>query len=121
MKTTNYEISKQLKEAKFAYEYDCGYTPRGKLIDIQEQMGAYHIQVPSFCLETIVDALPLKIGGYGYFSIGVRKDNPSMPFAVGYNLECDEDYGILFCDKIKNESLADTAARLWLKLKEKGI
>ena len=77
--------------------------------------------IPSYDLETIVDIFPLKIGGYGYFSIGARKDNPSMPFAVGYNLECDDNYGMLFCDELKDESLADTAARLLILLESKGL
>ena len=114
MKTTNYEISKQLAEAGFAYDYDCGYTHKGKLIDIQEQMGAYHIETPSFCFETIWEALPEVIRNNEILNL--RKNE------IGYYFwDTDEEVCLTGFDKQENESLADTAARLWLKLKEKNL
>lgn len=130
MKVTSFEISKKLAEIGFRADFDWCYGKNdqdksgvwSKSFEITcwggEDISNYY---PAYDLETLVDFLPLKIGGYGYFSIGARKDNPSMPFAIGYNLECDEDYGILFCDKIKKESLADAAARLLIHLYEANL
>jgi len=131
MKVTNLEISKKLAEIGFKAETDfswnreiinCGNSSKEHFF-IKYNNGWSSGEVVCSCyeLETIIDLFPLKIGGYGYFSIGVRKNNPSMPFAVGYNLECDEDYGMLFCDQMRGESLADTAARLLILLHEKNL
>ena len=131
MKVTNLETSRKLIEIGFGAETD--FTWNREIINCGN-LSKEHIFIkynngwssgdkicPCYDLETIVDMFPLKIGGYGYFSIGARKDNPSMPFAIGYNLECDEDYGMLFCDQIEGESLATTAAKLLIMLHEKGL
>ena len=119
MKTTSYIISKRLAEIGFVQQ--CFWMYQGEDLCMPYSTD-YHLPMyPAYELETILDAFSLKIGGYGYFSVGARKDNPSMPFAVGYNLECDDNYGMLFCDQLKGESLADTAARLLILLYEKGL
>jgi hypothetical protein len=131
MKTTSLKISKQLAEVGFKAETDfswnreiinCGsHSKEHFFIKYNNGWSSGEVVCSSYELETIIDRFPLKIGGYGYFSMGARKDNPSMPFAVGYNLECDEDFGMLFCDQIKGELLADTAARLLILLREKNL
>ncbi len=117
MITTNYEISKQLAEAGFAYDYDCGYTHKGKLIDIQEQMGAYHIETPSYDLETILTELPEWIHDKekcsSEESLELTKDYIQYSSTLSYNYHR--------VDRKENESLADTAARLWLKLKKENL
>jgi len=131
MKVTNLKISEKLAEIGFKVETDftwnreiinCGSASKEHIfIKYNNGWSSGHKLCPCYDLETIIDIFPLKIGGYGYFSIGARKDNPSMPFAVGYNLECDDDYGMLFCDQKKDESLADCAARLLILLHEKEL
>lgn len=121
MKTTSFLISKQLAEAGFDYDYDCGYTSRGKLIDTQEQMGAYYIKTPSFCLETLLEALPKKIQNKEKdYHFWITYSGSSDCWIMGYiwgiqrNLNFEEyNEGI--------ESLADTAAKLWLKLKKENL
>ena len=93
MKTTNYGISKQLAEAKF------------KANQVWNQEGQFW----GYDLETILEALPKDIEG-DYLAV---EFDPSES-CVGYN-----GLHIAFMDK--NESLANTAAKLWLKLKKEGL
>ena len=95
MKTTSYEISKKLKEAGFDAEGDFSYRVPDSLNDLK-----------AYSLETILDALP-KINKQEYFLCSG---------GVGYlNDDC------IAVGKEKNESLADTAGKLWLMLKDKGM
>jgi hypothetical protein len=127
-KTTNFEISKKLKEIGFKAEAEFFFY-----LD-KPDYGAWHISeegqifanekddcLPSYDLETLLDVLPLKVGSYGYFLMGIRKENPLMPFAIGYNLGDDENYGMLYCDKMQDEPLADVAGRLLTILHEKNL
>jgi hypothetical protein len=139
MKTTSYKISKQLAEAGFKAKTDfCWYrynnldgSPNIELSYIGDNcdMDSKPMQPPlderatlCFDLETILEALPrfIKCGGYSYCLI--------FWFGGGwlyYELIEEPTEGIDFfkleIEKDKNESLADTAARLWLQLKENGI
>lgn len=110
MKTTSYEISKQLKEAGFEAETDI--------------IGNYELY-PSYDLETLIEALPSVIEREGsendiYFTMNKNR--------VWYENSCNCDSsgycrGNIYyrIDRQKNESLADTAGRLLIELFEAGI
>jgi len=91
MKTTSYEISKQLAEAGF----------KGETNTTKAMLGTR--DYPAFHLETILEKLPKN-----YL---LRSDWMECFLCGDFN-------GIR---RQEDESLADTAARLWLKLKKKGL
>ena len=107
MKTTNFENSKRLVEIGFNAESDFtiirtefgDFTCYGQFKGIGERKKAYH-------LETLLDALPT---GLRYWKL----DNEKIEVS---NINC---YEIL--EKKQGESLADTAARLLIKLYEEGL
>ena len=112
MKTTSYKISKKLKEAGFEAEGDFGYRVPDSLNDLK-----------AYGLETILDALPAFV-----------EHNKTMYYfwlwndGIGYYPNCDRYSGNSQYDMENgiyefsdNESLADTAGRMWLMLKEKGV
>ena len=101
MKTTNYEISKQLAEAGFKAE------AHHKLYCFKENtLYSY------YDLETILEALPSRIN--------LEHKDTSKKINLSYDsIRYGENYFLV--KKQKNESLVDTAARLWLKLKEKQL
>ena len=124
MKTTSYEISKKLKEAGFEAEtdfywycYDMGLAMR----HIADADGRGNVK--AYDLETILDALPAFIehnnikydlwlwnNGIGYYPNYDKYSRDGV-----YNME----NGIYeFAD---DESLADTAGKMWLLLREKGL
>lgn len=132
MKTTNFEISKKLKEAGFEAEADYNFIERNNqkafLINIKELSGIeimneIGVFIKSYDLETIIDALPAFIdhnnityalwlwnNGIGYYPNYDKYSGEGV-----YNME----NGIYeFGD---DKSLADTAGRMWLLLKEKGV
>lgn len=106
-KTTNYEISKKLKEAGFEAETDfywyC-YDKGQEMRHIADADGKGNVK--AYDLETILDALP-KINKQEYL------------LCSGGIVYTDDDY--ILVGKEKNESLADTAGKMWLLLKEKGL
>jgi hypothetical protein len=117
MKTTSYEISKQLNYAGFKAKSDTIIHDPSNPITGE--------RYASFCLETILDVLPKQ----KYFYFKVSKE-------IGkYELEIWYDEGKVFIgyqiiatfdkrwtlEKKENESLADTAARLWLKIREEWL
>ena len=117
MKTTNYLISKQLFEAGFEAEFDYCYRKeqpeRGlwsKSFEItcwdHEDISRYF---PSYDLETILSALPKFI---------VSDQKLTSPAFIVYGKHKGE---FLECHKQENESLADIAAKLWLKLKKENL
>lgn len=128
-KTTNYEISKKLLEIGFKAKAEKCWAKIRHSISSEFNLVNLDFAVPQNCdewvlsydLETLLDALPPKVGSYGYFLMGIRKENPLMPFAIGYNLADDENYGMLYCDKLQDESLADVAGRLLIILHEKNL
>lgn len=107
MKTTSYEISKKLKEAGFEAEtdfywycYDMGLAMR----HIADADGRGNVK--AYDLETLLYALP-KINKQEYL------------LCSGGIVYLNDDY--ISVGKEKNESLADTAGKMWLLLKEKGL
>ena len=130
-KTTSYEISKKLKEAGFGkssafahFKSKCG---GGGIFYVWEGIkGGYEKEFFSYDLETILDALPKKLANK-YGKNGALKLSYDTKLNWIYYAD-KEDYILFFNDyafcEIKsqeNESLADTAGRMWLLLKEKGI
>ena len=132
MKTTNYQISKQLAEAGFKAKSIFGWHVDGK-----ECAPAYPLSPTatgyfwSYDLETILESLPRRIelrkmgkDGVIYelracfqrsYSEGFKESN-----YFGYQNFQGFHQELCFMQQ-ENESLADTAARLWLKLKQAGL
>lgn len=115
-KTTSYEISKKLKEAGFEAEADYNFIERNNqkafLVNIKELgvikiMNGFGVFIKSYDLETIIDAL--KQTGKR-ITIVVKSDIWGINFNYEFNIYSKE-----------NESLADTAGKMWLLLKEKGL
>jgi hypothetical protein len=109
MKTTSYEISKKLKEAGFEAETDYyfyGQQLRNSAFPSHSTDADRKVHVKSYELETILDALP-KINKQEYL------------LCSGGIVYLNDDY--ISIGREKNESLADTAGKMWLLLKEKGL
>ena len=112
MKTTSFEISKELKELGFEAETIFYINLETEESQIWLDLPKYPLKefVKSYDLETILDALPVVINGIRLqmnFAKGIR---------IGYSkLDCDDDE-FYIAYKINGESLADTAARLLIKL-----
>ena len=144
-KTTSYEISKKLKEARFGkgsafahFKSKCGgggifYVWEGIKIGYEEEFFSYD-------LETLLDALPESITRE-YKS---KEDGEIREFRERLIIEkneirysCDDienaddanryfnEYGymqdISLFKKFNDNSLADTAGKMWLMLKERGL
>ena len=129
MKTTSYEISKKLSKAGFGkgsafahFKNKCG---REDIFYVFEGIkGGYEEEYFSYDLETILDALPAFIEhnnitydlwvwnkGIGYYPNYDKYSGEGV-----YNKE-NSHIGYFLVD----ESLADTAGKMWLMLKEKGL
>ena len=112
MKTTSYETSKKLAEAGFKAETEFGYDKSGQIDYPICNNSLIHIKC--YDLETILEALPrgLRVEGK-YWELGLhfREFGKSITYNNGSIAVYLEE----------NESLADAAARLWLKLKEMGL
>ena len=112
MKTTNYEISKKLKEAGFEAETNFFWCRLDKDL-IRIHISQSHSvpesldKIKAYDLDTILDAL---------------KQPDKRIIIVIKSDYCEIGFGHHFdkCSK-ENESFADTAGRLWLMLKEKGV
>lgn len=144
-KTTSYEISKKLKEAGFGkssafahFKSKCG---GGGIFYVWEGIkGGYEKEFFSYDLETLLDALPDSITRE-YKS---KQDGEVREFKERLIIEkeeihysCDDienaddanryfnEYGymqdISLFKKFNDNSLADTAGKMWLLLKEKGM
>lgn len=142
-KTTNFEISKKLKEAGFEAETDFYFHEQQlRNLNFPRHFADADTKnnVKSYDLETILDALPDFI---------IRKYKSKVNWEVKAFIErliiekkeirysCDDienaddanrfyqEYGymqdITVFKKFNNKSLADTAGRMWLMLKEKGL
>ena len=133
MKTTSYEISKKLKEAGFEAEADYNFIERNNqkafLVNIKELSGIeimneIGVFIKAYDLETLIDALPAFIdhnnityalwvwnNGIGYYPNYDKYSGEGV-----YNME-NSHIGYFLVDK----SLADTAGKMWLLLKEKGL
>lgn len=110
MKTTSYKISKKLKEAGFEAETDFYFHGQ----QLRNLTFPRHIadadgkgNVKAYDLETILDAL--KQTGKRIMIV-VKSDIWGINFNYEFNIYSKE-----------NESLADTAGKMWLLLKEKGL
>ena len=128
MKTTSYEISKKLKEAGFDAQSSFFWCRLDKDL-IRIHISQSHSvpesldKIKAYDLETLLDALPAFIehnnitydlwvwnNGIGYYPNYDKYSGEGV-----YNME----NGIYeFGD---DESLADTAGKMWLLLKEKGL
>jgi hypothetical protein len=122
MKTTNYEISKKLKEAGFEGKPEFYFAVEGNLRPVPYEVlhktsfldYDLNLLLPSYDLETILEVLPAFIGNKNCLVIDVAFDE--------IHYEGDSENDALFITTTReNESLADTAGRLWLKLKEKDL
>jgi len=125
MKTTSYEISRKLTEVGFAinnasifaYFSKPMVSPMelvGKFIVADGLKEGYSLDYYSFDLETILEALPDII--YSSDDFGLKKNE------IGYYyFDYDHVAHGIYIEKEKDESLADTAARLLLTLHEKNL
>lgn len=148
-KTTSYEISKKLEEAGFKASYIYAwYTDSEGSSWIQEiqhvkptAINRYGKEVkltfiaPAYDLETLLDALPesiqYKSSDWYYLFLRAPSRFSETNKTLGYYNECSEymdnfmmgcEDGIFEVSKLSpNESLADTAGKMWLILKEKGL
>lgn len=113
MKTTNYQISKQLLEAGFRTNEE------NQIWNYKEQE---RWSMPVFDLETILEALPKQ---HDFFSRGIGKYELRIWYHEGKAFVGYQNYAgfdkVMTFEQEQNESLADTAARLWLKLKKENL
>jgi hypothetical protein len=118
MKTTSYLLSKQLAEAGFKAPYS--------FVNFAEGGTAFVKINPHFCggipaydLETILEALPETINKNFESELQLTKKEIGYYATEGHY---EAGFAILLeVEKQQYESLADTAARLLLKLIEKGL
>ena len=103
MKTTSYEISKKLEEAGFSRQPFWIWTSEQCCAPYQTNHDGFR----SYDLETLLDAL--KQTRKRIMIVG-KSDNWGINFNYEFNKYSQQ-----------NESLADTAGRMWLMLKEKGV
>lgn len=133
MKTTNLQISKKLKEIGFEAENDFYWVKWNEglpeLVHKSEIMPALIEKVPAYDLETLIDALPKDIPAkQKYYSQFLFIQLADGPIKIGYYEPCNEYRGhydmeesIFESFREENESLADTAGRMLIKLHEAGI
>lgn len=137
MKTTSFEISKKLAEIGFKADSDfswnkqiicCGYSSKEhKFIKYKNGWREGEELFKSYDLETILEALPDKIDARSIddwsinfiaFEVFLSLNNNG----IGYYADSrDDNQSLFFIGSKKDQSLADTAARLLIKLYEKGI
>lgn len=145
MKTTSYEISKKLKEAGFEAQSSFFWCELGKDL-IRIHISQSHSvpesldKIKAYDLETLIDALPDFItreykskedGEVREFRERLKIEKEEIRYSCDDIENADDtnrfyqEYGymqdISIFKKFNNESLADTAGRMWLLLKEKGV
>lgn len=137
MKLTSFEISKKLKEAGFEAQSSFFWCRLDKdLIRIHISQ-SYSVpesfdKIKAYDLETILDALPECIKYKKYRScreyyLFLQVPTKKLGYYDGCNEYMDhycmgEEDGIFEVSKLSsNESLADTAGRMWLELKKKNL
>jgi len=117
MKTTSYSISKKLAEIGF----ECK-NPEDRVWRYSETLQKKW-EFPAYELETLLDTLPKKIGEEYDFTLRFTSYLEAAVFSYenwrGKVLEISREE--IEVESEKNESLADTAAKLLLKLHEQGI
>lgn len=156
MKTTSYEISRQLAEAGFEAETEfyCVKWNEGEpeLVHESQQTPNLIESVPAWDLETILEALPSRITNENFDKVPswnletilevlpsritnenifiqridyyLRLSKEEIWYENECNCDSDESCPVdqrFEVSRIKNESLADTAARLLLLLHEKNL
>jgi len=133
MKTTSYEISKKLAEIGFKAEAEKAFDNKGTLISchkkiciLREKSSNPEIYgLPAYDLETILEALPrfINCNDYKYCLTFWLAGQHLYYELVGNRENLKENIDVFTFDveRDENESLADTAARLWLELKKKKI
>ena len=136
MKTTNFEISKKLKEAGFDAEFYFHYKSTDHCNLYDNGYEDYKDRnTPAYDLETLLDALPdsiqYKSSDWYYLFLRAPSRFSETNKTLGYYCECNEymdnyrmgeEHGIFEVSKLSpNESLADTAGRLLLLLHEKNL
>ena len=140
MKTTSFLISKQLKEAGFEAEFNFHYkaTDHCNLYDSGYE-DYKDRNTPAYDLETILDALPVYIikeykdkrnGEFKKYAtqLTITKYTHNS-YIIEYRCfdivtkleDLNNYYNRNFSLFTENESLADTAGRMWLELKEKNL
>ena len=122
---TNYELSKKLKEIKFSKLTDFYYVADAKCISKGEDAEDYNLEylgvecgnlhklkdyfcIPSYNLETLLEALPEVLVGV----VGKLTINKNGLFYKDSNIVMERQ---------RDESLADTAARLLILIHEKQL
>ena len=115
MKTTNLEISKKLKEIGFDAETEHYWHTINNKIELHHVARGGFGDYKSYDLETLIDALPKKI--HDNLQLRVWFDEYNF---IGYQ-NWDGFVPKLTIKQKENESLADTAGRLIIKLFEAGI
>lgn len=128
MKTTSYEISKQLAKAGFEGKTDftwnreiinCGNSSKEhKFIKYNNGWSSGEVICPAYDLETILETLP-------NFIVNKNQGENCLVIDVAFGVihyEGDNENDTLFITTTRNnESLADTAARLLILLHKEGI
>ena len=107
MKTTSYEISKQLAEA--------GFEAASGTLKHDPENFSFGTRFRAYDLETILEALPEGISPWdsSWYELVIYKNYFVYQLVSGV--------GEFECVRQENESLADVAARLLIKLHEKGL
>jgi maltodextrin utilization protein YvdJ len=124
MKVTSYLLSKQLAEAGFEANAEFYWTElNGDLFLIHKtQLFSVPIsikKIPAYDLETLIEALPETINKNFESELQLTKKEIGYYATEGHY---EAGFAILLeVEKQQYESLADTAARLLLKLIEKGF
>lgn len=122
MKTTNYKISKQLAEAGFRTETEFYWAKwhkegESEIMTTNQETPNLFEAVPAYDLETILEALPKNIDIKNK-TYGLRV-HFSADIFIGY--QDFQGFHLEFNFMKESKSLADVAARLWLKLKKEGL
>lgn len=124
IKTTNYEISKKLKEIGFKAEAEkCWAKIRNSVLS-EFHLVNLDYAVPQNCdewvlsydLETLLDALPKELKKCGELGSLFRSG-----FILGYNLQNFDDLSQLLQYQGQGQSLADTAGELIIWLHKKNL
>jgi hypothetical protein len=140
-KTTNFEISKKLAEIGFKKETDYFFylTKPDWYNKAWSWQYVWHYAtegwddanndsnfLPSYDLETLIDALPKNISEMGYvyptgYHLNINLSQLSTISYIEDDLHSLRDNHPVFVEKRENESLADTAGRLLILLHEKNL
>ena len=128
MKKTSYETSKKLADAGFKAETDFYWAKwnqgEPELLHEKEQTPALIEKVGAWDLETILEALPkFIVYNNRRYCLTFWLAGEEIYYEIIGEIDLPENYFhyIFPTGKKENESLADAAARLWLKLKEMGL